>query len=55
MQFTREENGKQLQCSCHENPMWQYEKQKDVTPEDEPSMLECIQYATGKEQSREEL
>ena len=31
-------------------PHEQYEKAKDMTPEDEPPRLEGIQYATGEEQ-----
>ncbi|KAF7241940.1 Solute carrier family 35 member F5 [Varanus komodoensis] len=35
---------------CHENPMDSTERQKDMTPEDEPLRLEGVQYATGEEQ-----
>ena len=31
-------------------PRGSVKRQKAMTPEDEPSMLECIQYATGEEQ-----
>ena len=40
--------GKPLQYSCHENLMNSTKRQKDMTPEDEPSELEGVQYATGK-------
>ena len=42
-------NGKPLQYSCRENPMNCIKRQKIVTPKDEPSMLEGVQYATGGE------
>ena len=41
-------NGKPLQYSCSENPMNSMKRQKDMTLEDEPLMLEGVQYATGK-------
>ena len=43
-------NGESLQYSCLENPMNSMKRQKDMTPEDEPPMLEDVQYATGEEQ-----
>ena len=43
-------NGNPLQYSCLENPMNSMEKQKDMTPEDEPHRLVGVQYATGEEQ-----
>ena len=42
-------NDKPLQYSCHENPMSSMKRQKDMIPEDEPSRLEGLQYATGEE------
>ena len=36
--------------ACHEHPMSSMKKQKDMTPEDEPSSSEGVQYATGEEQ-----
>ena len=42
-------NDKPLQYSCHENPMNSMKRQKDMIPEDEPSRLEGLQYATGEE------
>ena len=42
-------NGKPLQYSCCENPMNCIKRQKIVTPKDEPSMLEGVQYAPGGE------
>ena len=44
---TGEGNDKSLQYSCLENPMNSMKRQKDMTPEDEPLMLEGVQYATG--------
>ena len=49
MWSTGGENDKPLQCSFHENPMSSMERQKDMIPEDEPSRLEGVQYATGEE------
>ena len=43
-------NGNPLQYSCLENPVNSMEKQKDMTPEDEPHRLVSVQYATGEEQ-----
>ena len=40
-------NGNPFQYSCLENPMNSMKRQKDMTPEDEPLMLEGVQYATG--------
>ena len=42
-------NDKPLQYSCDENPMISMKRQKDMIPEDEPSRLEGVQYATGEE------
>ena len=49
MWSTGGENDKPLQCSFHENPMSSMERQKDMIPEDEPSRLKGVQYATGEE------
>ena len=46
---TEEGNGKLLQYSCLENPMNCMKRQKDMRPEDEPSRLVGVQYATGEE------
>ena len=40
---------KPLQYSCSENPMNRIKRQKDITLKDEPSRLEDVQYATGRE------
>ena len=42
-------NRKPLQYSCCENSMDSMKRQKDMTPEDEPSRLEGIRYATREE------
>ena len=42
--------GKPLQYSCQENLMNSTKRQKGMSPEDEPSKLEGVQYATGEEQ-----
>ena len=47
---TGEGNGKQLQHSCHENPMNSMKRQKDLTLKDEASRSVGVQYATGKQQ-----
>ena len=49
MWSTGEGNGKQLQCSCLENPMNSMKRQKDMTPKDKPPRLEGVQYATGED------
>ena len=46
---TGEGNDKPLQYSCDENPMISMKRQKDMIPEEEPSRLEGVQYATGEE------
>jgi len=46
---TGEGNDKPLQYSCDENPMISMKRQKDMIPEDEPSRLEGVQYATGED------
>ena len=38
-------NGNPLQYSCHENPMNNMKRQKDMTLENEPHKLEGVQYA----------
>ena len=35
---------------CQENPINSMKRQTDVTPEDEPSVSEGVQYATEEEQ-----
>ena len=35
-------NGKPLQYSCHENYTTSMKRQKDMTPQDEPPMLEGV-------------
>ena len=45
--FTGGGNGDPFQYSCRENPMNSMKRQKDMTLEDEPLMLEGVQYATG--------
>ncbi|KAF7239231.1 Craniofacial development protein 2, partial [Varanus komodoensis] len=35
---------------CHENPMDNINRQRNMTPEDDPLRLEGVQYATGEEQ-----
>ena len=50
VQSTGGGNGKLLQHSCLENPMSSMKSQKDMTPEDEPSRSEHVQYATVEEQ-----
>ena len=50
MWSTGEGNGKPLQYSYLENPINSMKRQKDMTPEDEHSRLEGVQYATGEEQ-----
>ena len=48
--FTGGGNGNPFQYSCLENPMYNTKRQKDMTPEDEASRLEGVQYATAEEQ-----
>ena len=50
MWSTREGNGKSLQHSYLENRRNSIKKQKETTPEDEPSQIDRCQYATGEEQ-----
>ena len=47
---TGEGNGKSLQHSYLENHRNSIKKQKETTPEDEPSQIDRCQYATGEEQ-----
>ena len=47
MWSTGEEDDKQLQYCCHENPMNCMKRQKDRTLKDELHRLVGIQYATG--------
>ena len=47
MWSTREGNGKQLQYSCLENPMYSMKRQKDRTLKDELPRSIGAQYATG--------
>ena len=47
--YTRGRNGNPLQYSCHENAMNSMKKQKDMTPEDEPSRAKAFQYVTREE------
>ena len=42
-----EGNGKPLQCSCLENPVYSMKRQKDRTLKDELSRSVGAQYATG--------
>ena len=44
---TGERNGKPLQYSCPENPMYSMKRQKDRTLKDELPMSVGTQYATG--------
>ena len=46
---TGEENGKSLQYSCLENPMYSIKRQKDRTLKDELPRLVGAQYVTGEE------
>ena len=48
MWLTKERNGKSLQYSCLKNPMNNMKRQKEMTPEDEPSRLVGVHYATGE-------
>ena len=48
MWYTGEENGKPLQYSCLENRE-QYEKAKNMTPDDESPRSIDVQYTTGEE------
>ena len=47
MWSTGERNGKPLQYSCPENPMYSMKRQKDRTLKDELPMSVGTQYATG--------
>ena len=47
MWSTGEGNGKPLQYSCLENPMYSMKRQKDRTLKDELPTSVCAQYATG--------
>ena len=47
MWSTREGNGRPLQCSCLENPMYSMKRQNDRTLKDELPRSVGAQYATG--------
>ena len=49
MWSTGEGNGKPLQYSCLENPMYTMKRQKDMTLKDELPRSVGAQYATGEE------
>ena len=46
---TIEGNDNPPQYSCHENSRNSMKKQKDMTPEDEPSRAKAFQYVTREE------
>ena len=46
---TVEGNGKPLQHSCPENPIYSMQRQKDMTQKDELPRLVSAQYVTGEE------
>ena len=46
---TVEGNGKPLQQSCPENPIYSMQRQKDMTQKDELPRLVSAQYVTGEE------
>ena len=48
MWFTGGENGNTLQYSCHENPMNRIQRQKGMTPEDEPPCQKVSNMLLGK-------
>ena len=50
MWFTEAKNGKPLQYSYLENPMYSMKRQKDLTWKDEPTRLMGAKYAAEKEQ-----
>ena len=49
MWSTGEGNGKPLQHSCPENPIYSMQRQKDMTQKDELPRLVSAQYVTGEE------
>ena len=49
MWSTGEGNGKPLQYSCPENPMYSMKKQRDMTLKDDLSRSVGAQYATGEQ------
>ena len=44
-----EKNGKPFQHSCLENPMNSMERQKNMTPKDEPPRSVSVQYPPGEQ------
>ena len=49
MQSTGGGNGKPPQYTCHENLLNYTKRQKDMTPDNDPTRLVGVQYATGEE------